>query len=164
MIALDEKDTFTKVKINKGVKLKEASVASQILDADCFINMPIAKDHSAATLTMCMKNYMGIVKERRMFHLKGLHQCIADISSFVKPDLVIMDCTRILLTNGPKGPGKVKVLNKIVMGTDQVAIDALGATYFGLKPESIEYIKLANNMGIGKSDITNLNILTKIVN
>lgn len=163
MIPLNEHDTFTGVNIEKGKRIKKAKVATQVLEADCFINMPIAKHHEAATLTVSMKNYMGIVKNRWAFHLKGLHQCIADISSFVKPDLIIMDCTRILLTRGPKGPGEVKVLNKIIMGRDHVAIDSLGATYFGLKPHDISHIKIASEMGIGNSDIKGLNILQKSV-
>lgn len=161
MISLGEADTFTEVSIEKAKILKKASIASQILEADCFINMPIAKDHGASTLTMGMKNYMGIIKDRWTFHIKGLHQCIADINSYVKPDLIIMDCTRILTTRGPKGPGDVKVLNKIIIGKDPVAVDSLGTTYFGFKPGDIEYIKIASGMGLGRMDIENLNVLQK---
>ncbi len=161
MIALSEGDNFSPVRIAKARKLKKADVAKQILAADCFINMPIAKDHSAATLTMAMKNYMGVVKNRWAFHQQGLNQCIADISSFVKPDLVLMDCTRILLTNGPKGPGEVKVLNKIVAGHDHVAVDAFGTTLFGLKPEKIEYIRIAGEMGIGQADLEKIKVIEK---
>lgn len=161
MIALSTADTFREVTIPKAKQLKNAAVAEQLLDADCFINMPIAKDHSAATLTMAMKNYMGVVKDRWVFHSKDLHQCIADISSFIKPNLVIMDCTRILLTNGPKGPGKVKILDKIVMGTDHVAVDALGTTYFGLKPNDIKYLKIAGQMGIGQADLNKIQVVEK---
>lgn len=161
MIALNEADTFTEVNIEKAKILKKAKIASQVLKADCFINMPIAKVHGASILTMSMKNYMGIVKDRLTFHIRGLHQCIADISSFVKPDLIILDCTRILTSRGPKGPGDVKILNKIVVGTDPVAVDSLGATFFGLKPSDIDHIKIASSMGIGRSDIENLNVLQK---
>lgn len=164
MIALNKYDIFTEVSIEKAKVLKKAKVASQILSCDFFINMPIAKHHSATTLTMSMKNYMGIVKDRMVFHMKGLHQCIADISSFVKPNLIIMDCTRILTTHGPKGPGDVKVLNKIVIGKDHVAVDSFGATLFGYKPHDIQYIKIASEMGIGRSDIENLYIEQKVLN
>lgn len=161
MIPLNESLSFTTVNIPNAIVLKKAEISSHVLKADCFINMPIAKDHSASTLSMSMKNYMGIVKDRASFHVNGLHQCIADISSFIKPNLIIMDCTRILLTNGPKGPGNVKVLNKIIIGTDHVAVDSLGAGFFGFKPHDIEYIKIARDMGIGRSDIENLNVLQK---
>lgn len=163
MISLSESNTFTDVTIENAKVLKKAKVASQVLYADFFINMPIAKDHGSATLTMAMKNYMGIVKDRWSFHLRGLHQCIADISSFAKPNLIIMDCTRILTTHGPKGPGDVKVLNKIVIGKDHVAVDSFGATLFGFKPHDIGHIKIASEMKIGRSDIENMNIVYKSV-
>ena len=161
LIPLNESDTFTQINIEKAKILKTVNIATQILEADCFINMPIAKVHSAATLTMSMKNYMGVVKDRRSFHTKGLLQGIADISSYMKPDLIIMDCTRILTTHGPKGPGDVKVLNKIIVGKDHVAVDSLGSTYFGLKPSDIGYITIASDMNIGNSDLKSLQILRK---
>lgn len=162
MIALNEAGSFTEVNIEKARILKSAGIADQVLKADCFINMPIAKDHGAAKLTLSMKNYMGIVKDRWAFHTKGLHQCIADVSSFLKPDIIILDATRILTSRGPKGPGSVKVLNKIIAGTDPVSVDSLGAGFFGVKPHDIGYIKLAAEMAIGRSDIENLNVLQKV--
>lgn len=161
MISLADVKTFKEVSIEKAKIIKKAHVAAQILEADFFINMPIAKTHSSATLTMGMKNHMGLVKDRLIFHIRGLHQCIADISVFVKPDLIIMDCTRILLTNGPKGPGDVKILNKIVIGKDQVAVDSYGATLFGYKPLDIGHIRIAEEMGIGRADLENLKIEQK---
>lgn len=161
MIALGDADSFVPVFLPQGRRLKQAAIAKHIAEADCFINMPIAKNHSAATLTMAMKNYMGVVKDRWAFHLQGLHQCIADISSFLKPDLVIMDCTRILVTNGPKGPGEVKRLDKVIFGKDHVAVDAWGAGLFGYQPNDIGYIKIAGEMGIGCSDLNKLRIVEK---
>jgi len=161
MVSLSEGDHFAEVTIPNGKILKKTLVAKQVLNADCFINMPIAKDHGSATLTLCMKNHMGIVKDRGYFHVNGLHECIADISSFIKPDLNIMDCTRILLDHGPKGPGRVKTLNKVIFGINQVAVDSLATTYFGLKPKDIGYIRIAETMGIGKTDVENFKITQK---
>jgi len=144
MISLSETNTFKETEIPLAKILKKAEIASQVFEADCFINMPIAKSHGSSTLTMSLKNHMGIVKDRGFFHANGLNQCIADINTLIKPNLTIMDCTRILLTRGPKGPGDVKILNKVIFGTDQVAIDSLGATYFGLKPHEIGHIKIAS--------------------
>lgn len=163
MISLSEGNPFKEYTIEKAKILKKAEIATHVFSADCFISMPIAKDHSSATLTMAMKNYMGVVKDRGFFHVNGLHQCIADISSFIKPHLVILDCTRIMLNHGPKGPGDVKVLNKIIVGKDHAAVDSLGTTYFGMKPHDIGYIKIANEMNLGRTDIENLNIINKNV-
>ena len=51
-------------------------------------------------------------------HRIDLHQCIADIHTIRKPDLIVMDAIRILTTNGPKGPGKTEDIGEVIVGTD----------------------------------------------
>jgi len=158
MIPLVETGDFTAVTIPRGKVLKFAQVGKKILEADLYINIPIAKVHKSAGLTMAMKNHMGAVKDRWFFHKNDLHQCIADISSYLRPDLTILDCTRILTTRGPKGPGDVKVLDRVIMGTDQVAIDSYGATLFGMNPGDIGYLKAAGAMGLGVTDLSAIRV------
>ena len=54
------------------------------------IDVPIAKDHSGATLTLGMKNLMGVVLDRNGMHSRGLHQSIADINTVVRPQLTVV--------------------------------------------------------------------------
>jgi len=71
-------------------------------------------------------------------HKIDLHQCIADINTVRKPDLVVMDAIRILTTNGPKGPGKTEDIGEVITSTDIVAADAYAATFFNtLKQEDL---------------------------
>ena len=88
--------------------------------------MPVAKHHGGATLTISMKNWMGAVDNntRRSWHRDGLHQCIADFSTYLKPHLVIVDATRIMLDHGPQGPGKLAHPHEIIFSTDPAAADA----------------------------------------
>jgi len=60
----------------------------------------------------------------------------------------------------------VKALNTVVVGTDEVAIDAFGASLFETeadRPESAKrarrYIQKAASRGIGRMDLENLNIV-----
>ncbi|MDP8236385.1 MAG: DUF362 domain-containing protein [Candidatus Erginobacter occultus] len=158
MIPLAEDDQFREVSIPRGKVLKKAAVGKPILEADFYVNFPIAKVHGAAKLTMAMKNHMGAVQDRWFFHRNDLNQCIADISSYLRPDLTILDCTRILTTNGPKGPGEVKTLNRIVVGFDQAAIDSYGTTLFGMKPDDLAYLRAAGEMGLGKTDLSRIRV------
>ena len=158
MFSLSETQGFTDVRIPEGKTLNNSEVSSQILSADCFINIPVAKSHGSARLTMAMKNHMGAIRDRLYFHRTDLDQCIADISSFLRPDITILDQTRIMTAKGPKGPGPVKVLDRIVVGTDQVAIDTYGTTTFGLRPEDIGYLMSAREMKIGITDFDRINI------
>ncbi len=146
---------FRKVTIPSGLVLKEAEVLEDILDADAVINVPVVKVHgSQAKVTISMKNLMGIVRDRGYFHRTDLNQCIADISSFLKPALIVVDATRILLTNGPQGPGLVKETKTVFAGTDFVALDAFGATFLGVKPADVRHIQIAGKMGLGQPDLS----------
>ena len=158
LIPLVETGDFTAVTIPRGKSLKFAEVGKKLLEADLYINIPVAKVHGSARLTMAMKNHMGAVKDRWFFHKSDLHQCIADISSFLRPHLTILDCTRILTTRGPKGPGDVKVLDRVIMGVDQVAIDSYGTTLFGMKPGDIGYLNAAAEMKLGVTDLSAIRV------
>lgn len=153
----DSERDYREVDIPQGKMLKKTLFSKDILDADVFINVPIAKVHSSATTTLSMKNLMGTVWDRGEFHWRGLHQCIADLSTFVKPDLIILDAYRILMTNGPGGPGEVKDAGEVVIGTDPVAVDVYGSVLLEKDPEAIRYIKMAADLGIGQKDMDRIN-------
>lgn len=138
--------------------LAQTQVVRDVLEADCFINLPVAKDHSATRVTLGLKNLMGVVWDRQAWHVQGVHQCIGDFVLAVKPHLTIIDATRILATKGPKGPGEVKHLNQIIAGVDPVAADAFATTLFGLKPNDIGYIMHAHKLGVGEARLNRLNI------
>jgi len=85
--------------------LKEAKLHELILQSDVYINVPVLKHHASSNLTMAMKNQMGIVQDRGFFHRAGLHDCIAELCLFKKPDLNVLDAYRVTLRNGLQGPG-----------------------------------------------------------
>jgi uncharacterized protein (DUF362 family) len=152
-----------------GKSLKETEVVKAWLDCDVFINIPIGKHHMTTFLTGALKNIMG-VSTRKMnitFHLGSgvkndpvyLAQCIVDQNLLKKTNLCIADATEFITTNGPGGPGEIKTVNKIVAGSDIVAIDALCAEYLGYTPDEILTNVLANEAGLGQIDYTKLNLL-----
>lgn len=153
------KEHFERVSLPNAKILRQADVVRDVLHADCLINLPVAKSHGGATLTLSMKNWMGSVKSRGFWHKNNLHQCIADFSTLVKPSLIILDATRIMLTNGPRGPGKMAYPDQIVIGRDPVAVDAYAATLFDKEPFSVRYIKIAHDMGIGCGDLSKVNVV-----
>jgi len=157
---VDERN-FVEVQIEKARALKKWSFYKDILEADRFINIPVAKQHSEARLTMCLKNMMGAIGGWRGRIHVGLHQNIADMNLLLRPDLHVLDATRIMLRNGPSGGSleDVAVKNLVFAGTDPVALDALGTGLFGMKPADIGYITKANQAGRGEMDLTKIKIL-----
>ncbi|MGC8803085.1 MAG: DUF362 domain-containing protein [Bacteroidales bacterium] len=148
------------VNISKGKRLKEAKEHEAILESDVFINVPVLKNHGGATLTIAMKNMMGIVWDRGYWHRNDLHQCIADFASYRKPTLNVIDAYRVLKQHGPKGVSlsDVVTMKSLIVSEDIVAADAAAAKLFGLNPADVGYIQLAAEMGIGNMNLDKLNI------
>jgi uncharacterized protein (DUF362 family) len=150
---------YQQVALRKGKALKTTEVLRDVLKADVFINVPIAKVHNSTGLTLGMKNLLGIVWDRGAYHQSSsIDQAIVDLAQQVKPHLTILDANRILLTNGPKGPGKTEDKGLVIAGIDPVAVDAYGATLFGQKPSSVGHIKLAAAAKLGQSDLKKVTI------
>jgi uncharacterized protein (DUF362 family) len=143
-----------------GIALKKWLLYSEVMDADKVINIPIAKHHGLAKITMSIKNWMGIMgSDRSRIHQK-LDQSIVDVAMAVKPALTILDAVRILTANGPQGGSldDVKRMDTVIAGIDQVAVDSYGATLFGMKGSDLGYVRLAAEQGHGEMDISKLNI------
>ena len=150
---------FTRVTLPKGRRLQEAMVGTDFLEADAVVNLPVAKNHGASIVSAAMKNWMGAVQDRGVWHRNDLHQCIADFASFLRPAWTIIDAGHIIMDHGPQGPSKVmKHPNLLILSRDQVAADAFAATLFVERPDSLGYLRLAAEMGLGTIDIAKMNI------
>ena len=152
---------YREVELPKAKVLKKALVHKEMLDCDVFINVPVLKHHGGAKLSLTMKNLMGVVWDRRIFHSSGLDQCIADLCFTPhKPDLNIIDAYRILRKNGPQGraPEDGEMTKYQMLGTDMVALDAAAAKLFGMNPPDLGFIRIAGEMGAGQADLAKVNI------
>jgi uncharacterized protein (DUF362 family) len=158
-VSYTDERRFRKMDI-KGEALKTWKVYQEAVEVDKVINVPILKHHSLARLTMGMKNFMGLVGGDRSRIHWHLNQAIVDLTAFFKPTLVVLDAVRILTANGPQGGSLkyVKRLNTVAAGIDSVAIDAVGATIFGLEPEEMEHLHIAAQRGLGRMDLGKLRI------
>jgi uncharacterized protein (DUF362 family) len=160
---LKGKRMFTPVKVEKGKLIKTMDVASDVLDADVLIAVPVGKSHVMSGVSLSMKGMMGLILDRRPFHDMKLHDCIVDMVTVLKPHLVVVDGTRILTTGGPGGPGNVLPLDLVIASTDMVAADAqmvaLG-TWYGKKiqPNQVSHIRIASERGLGSLDLEKMNV------
>ena len=160
IVSGDSEGYYQEVEIKGTKKLKSAKVHELILNSDVFINVPVLKHHSSASLTVAMKNLMGVVWDRRFWHRNDLHQCIADYATYNKPTLNVVDAYAVMKRNGPRGVSQADVvtMKSLLISTDMVAADAAAAKMFGVEPDQIPYIKIAHEMKAGRMDLENLNI------
>ncbi|UCC75589.1 MAG: DUF362 domain-containing protein [Anaerolineales bacterium] len=151
---------YQTVEIPNAQALNKTEIYADILNADVIINVPIAKHHSMATLTLGLKNLMGVVLDRGALHASGLPQSIVDLATIVRPQLTVIDATRILVANGPTGGNldDVKQVDTIIASADVVAADAYAATLFGKTGADIAYITMANERSLGTMDLGSIRI------
>jgi uncharacterized protein (DUF362 family) len=150
---------FVSTEIPQGLDLRECEIYDDVLNADVVINVPIAKTHGLVPLTLGMKNLMGVIRDRPAMH-RNLGQRLPDLASRVQPALTVVDAVRILVDNGPTGGSldDVKKMDTVIASPDIVAADSFAATLFGLQPDELSYVRAATDMGLGRSDLDNLNI------
>jgi uncharacterized protein (DUF362 family) len=139
----------------KGEVLGDMPVLTDAINADKFINAPIAKHHGLSGFTGALKNLYGVLGGRRNRLHQKINYSIADLADFIRPTLTVMDATRVLFKNGPQGGNiaDTKNVGKIVASTDQVAVDAYSCRFIGLKPEDLPYLAIAARRGLGISDL-----------
>jgi uncharacterized protein (DUF362 family) len=150
---------FVPTDIPAGKDLRESDIYDEVLRADTLINVPVAKHHSLARLTLGMKNLMGVIWHRPALH-RNLGQRLADLTSRIQPTLTVVDAVRILTAHGPTGGSldDVKKLDTIIASPDIVAADSYAASLFGRQPNELAYIEAGAAMGLGRSDLQNLKI------
>ena len=150
---------FRDTKIGGGT-IKSWPLYTEAIEADRIINVPIAKTHGTSTLTLGMKNWMGVMGGWRGRIHQRIHESLVDVSLFLKPSLVVLDAVRILTGNGPQGGdlADVKRLDTVIAGADQVAVDAYGATLFGINGADIGFIRLAHEAGLGTMDLAKVRL------
>jgi len=150
---------FAKFAIPGGKDITEWEIYRDALETDVLINVPIAKHHSLARLSLGNKNMMGLTIKANQFH-RNLGQRIADLNSLVRPTLTVMDAVRILTAHGPTGGSlnDVKETNTVIASHDTVAADAYAATLFGLTGADVAYVKAAADMGLGTLDLKSIKV------
>jgi uncharacterized protein (DUF362 family) len=123
------------------------AVARPVLEADAVIQTCCLKTHRfGGHFTMSLKNSVGLVAKwipgDSYNYMSELHssphqrKMIAEINSAYRPDLVVLDGVEALVDAGPDTGKKVDA-QVILVGTDRVAIDAVGVAvlrYFGTTP------------------------------
>lgn len=124
-------------------KLRHFSIP-RILNEACLINLPVLKTHVVSTMTLSMKNPMGILPRpyRRAMHTFGIDQCIVDMNLGLKPDLNIIDGSVGQDGDGPLYGDKAD-LQVLIAGRDSLAVDLVSCQTVGVNPRDIPHLKLA---------------------
>jgi uncharacterized protein (DUF362 family) len=126
--------------------------------ADKLIGITPLKDHHRAGASMTMKNWYGLLGGRRNIFHQDINTIIAELAMMVRPTLVILDGTEVMMTNGPTGgsTSDLKRANTLIASTDCVAADSYGCTLLDLKVSDLPYLTKAEQDGAGITDYQSL--------
>jgi uncharacterized protein (DUF362 family) len=161
----DDERYYKETALPRGVKLKSTKIHQALIDCDAWFNVPVLKVHRGAKMTIAMKNYLGIVWDRRIFHKVDLQQCIADVCTWEKkPILNVVDAYRIMKSNGPRGLSQADavLVKALIASTDIVAVDTASTKFaqqFTNVPlEAVGHIKAGQDLGLGTTNVDSLNV------
>jgi len=149
---------------------KESAPLSKIVTQQItkLINVPILKNHGGAGVTLAMKNYaFGCFQHTGSAHQNNCDPYVPAMCSNAvirsKTVLTILDGLKGQYEAGPGGNPQFQwAQNSILMGTDMVAIDFLGAGLINqarqnngkgpISNNKISHIFTAAQMGLGRAD------------
>jgi len=141
------------IEIPDAYYLESSLVNRYALECDTFVNVPIAKTHGRAGLTLSLKNLMGISGDQRGKWHWQLEDALADINRVVHSKLTLIDASAIMLYGGPTGgdPEDLKQLNTFIASSNPVSADVEAAKLFGRYATELPYIAKAETAGVGKA-------------
>ena len=126
--------------------------------ADRLIGIAPLKHHHRSGASMTMKNFYGLLGGRRNIFHQDINTIIAELAMMVKPSLVLLDGTEVMMTNGPTGGSlaDLRRRNTLIASTDMVAADSFGCALLNLKPADLPYLAKAQKAEAGLIDYESL--------
>lgn len=176
-------DDFVRVDIPEGVVFKQMPIGRTVWDPEAFfLNIPKMRTHNLAITTIAIKALQGIVvpmEERHMCtlfprfegdrggndlengvldtHERWAHK-IVDISLARKPDLNLVDAVVSRDGTGFR-QGKNRPVGVVLAGVNQASVDTVGTALMGFDPQSLTYIRVAGERGMGPTNLNDIRVL-----
>ena len=148
----------------EGKVLKEVEALKLIPKVDLIINLATAKHHTASHVTLAIKNLMGLIWDRSVFHTQmDLQQAIGDLALVIRPQFNIIDASRVLLNGGPTGPGPIIKENRLFASRDILAVDSIVASRYNfggknMSPKEVPHLRAAHQNGVGEIDLQKIQV------
>ncbi len=128
---------------------------------DKIINVPCLKTHYQTTVTLAMKNLKGCLKreDKPRFHDRDLSAAVVELNKIVRPALNVIDATSERIGSvGSSARREGTGASLLMVSTDPVAVDAVGCALMGINPAEVRTVTLGAEAGLGKSDLTGIEI------
>ena len=139
-IYIPSKCDFKKISIPNSKVLKYVELPEMVLQSK-IVNIPIMKTHVITTVTLGMKNLMGLCSNntKRMMHIKGIHNSIIDLNKVIYPTLTIIDSLNAMEGDGAVY-GNLKKFNLLLASSNTIAVDKVACQIMSINENKIKYI------------------------
>ncbi|MFO7560004.1 MAG: DUF362 domain-containing protein [Desulfobacterales bacterium] len=133
-------------------------VSRKMARADYRVYLPKLKCHCVSTMTGAVKLNIGICSddERAIRHDFMLNDKIVDLLSVGNPDFIVMDAVDVGVGN--EAVPTPRKLGLIIMGTNPIAVDMVGAKLLGYNPDQVPYLKRAFERGYKPASLAEIEI------
>jgi uncharacterized protein (DUF362 family) len=158
------------VPLTGGFAASSVKIHRVLKDADLVCSIPMMKTHTLASVTLAMKNLIGLYPGTEYYSVRswlhdraaergsqGIDFEIIDMNSAVKTGFCVIDASSAMEGNGPSD-GRLVDMGLIIAATSPLAADMVGSVLMGFDPGEIPAIRLAHKTGMLPADISAIEI------
>jgi uncharacterized protein (DUF362 family) len=161
---------LVEVPVKNGYLFDKITLHNSVAETDLLCSVPMMKTHVLATVTLSMKNLIGVYpgtvyySARSWLHdhaaangSNGVAYEIVDMNKAVKTGLVVIDASTAMEGDGPTG-GTLVDMGLIIAGTNPLAADMVATKLMGFGLEEVPYINLGMQAGLGPDSLDEIEI------
>lgn len=161
---------LAEVPIANGLAFDTISLHHSLTEIDLLCSVPMMKTHTLATVTLGMKNLIGLYPGTVYYSVRSwLHEHAAqrespgvafEIVDMVRANrmgLVVVDGSWAMEGNGPT-TGMPVHMDLIIAGTNPLATDMLTASIMGFEPHEVPTFVWANRVGMQPTRIDQIEV------
>ena len=158
------------VPVANGLALDTISLHHSLTEIDLLCSVPMMKTHVLATVTLGMKNLIGLYPGTKYYsvrswlhdraaqaHSPGIAFEIVDMVRANKLGLVVVDGSMAMEGDGPSAGSLVK-MDLIIAGTNPLATDMVAANVMGFEPHEVPTFTWANRVGLGPESVSEIEV------
>ncbi len=158
------------VQVTDGYLFDKITVNNEVANTDLLCSVPMMKTHVLATVTLSMKNLIGVYPGTVYYSVRswlhdhaadngspGIAYEIVDMLKAVKPGLVVIDASSAMEGDGPTD-GTLVDMGLIIAGTNPLAADMVATKLMGFSLNEVPSIELARKAGMGPVSMDEIEI------
>ena len=161
---------LVEVGLSNGLAFSSVTMHRSLENTDLLCSVPMMKTHVLATVTLGMKNLIGLYpgkiycSVRSCLHNRaaaagspGIAYEILDMVRANKLGLVVIDGSMAMEGDGPTG-GTLVRMDLIIAGTNPLATDMVAAKIMGFEPSEVPVFVTAFRTGMEPKSLSNIEI------